>query len=170
MTIERFWTMPNRWTFKIPYVKTLLLSKMNPGELWVDPFAGRCSPAQVRNDLDTEANADYHMDALEFLMSRKDGEFDGALFDPPYSFRQASECYKGNGKEKHTATVTSQKYWADCKNELARIVKHGGVVIGFGWNSNGLGFNRGFQLESVRLLAHGGSQNDTIITIEQKFA
>ena len=169
MTIERFWTMPNRWTFKIPYVKTLLLSTINPGETWCDPFAGRCSPAQVRNDLDKDANADYHLDALEFLKSRGEDEFDGILYDPPYSFRQASECYKGNGKENFTATVTSQKYWADCKNEAARIVKHGGFAICFGWNTNGLGYNRGFQLESVRILAHGGSQNDTLITIERKW-
>jgi len=169
MTFERFWTMPCRYTFKIPYVRTLLLSTINPSEIWCDPFAGKCSPAHVRNDLDKDANADYHLDALEFLQSRADAEFDGILYDPPYSFRQAVECYKGNGRENFTSSVSNLKYWADCKNEAARIVKHGGLALCFGWNTNGLGVGRGFQIESVRILAHGGSKNDTLITVERKW-
>jgi 16S rRNA G966 N2-methylase RsmD len=37
------------------------------------------------------------MDALDFLKTRKDKEFDGVLIDPPYSLRQVSEHYKKAG-------------------------------------------------------------------------
>ena len=63
---------------------------------------------------------------------------------------------------------TSMKYWADCKNEIARILRVGGKVICFGWNSMGLGKNRGFEMQRILLVPHGGSKNDTIVTVEQK--
>ena len=60
------------------------------------------------------------------------------------------------------------KYWADCKNEIARILKPGGKAICFGWSSMGLGKNRGFEMNRILLVPHGGSKNDTICTVEQK--
>ena len=60
------------------------------------------------------------------------------------------------------------KYWADCKNEIARIIKPGGKAICFGWNSMGLGKNRGFKMERILLVPYGGSKNDTIVTVEKK--
>jgi len=164
--------MPSRWTFTIKPIASLLQEEGASGLMkqgtWLDPFAGMNSPADIRNDLDPTAHADYHMDALEFLKTQPDESVDGILYDPPYSFRQASECYKSFGKEQFTATVTSKEYWANIKNEIVRIVKKGGKVIGFGWNSNGLGINRGFTLTRILLVPHGGSMNDTICTVEVK--
>lgn len=37
-----------------------------------------------------------------------------------------------------------------------------------GWNSNGLGKGRGFELDELLIVAHGGSKNDTIVTVEEK--
>lgn len=59
-------------------------------------------------------------------------------------------------------------YWSDVKDEMARIIKPGGKVICFGWNSMGLGKNRGFEMKRILLVAHGGSKNDTIVTVEIK--
>ena len=39
----------------------------------------------------------------------------------------------------------------------------------FGWNSNGVGKVRGFEIIEILLIAHGGSHNDTIVTVERKF-
>ena len=36
------------------------------------------------------------------------------------------------------------------------------------WTSMGLGKNRGFKLKEILLVPHGGSKNDTIVTVEQK--
>lgn len=165
--MERKHAQPNKWTFTIKPIKKLLTDEMNGG-LWCDPFAGQNSPAQVRNDLNPEAPAEFHMDALEFLKAQPSGHYDGVLYDPPYSFRQASECYKSFGKEQQTATVTNMRYWAQCKDEITRITKMGGKVMCFGWNSGGMGMERGFEMTRFLAVPHGGSRNDTICTVEIK--
>ena len=163
--IERIWAMPNKWTFTIKPIRELLQEEVI-GDNWADPFAGENSPAQIKNDL--SGNVEYCMDAIDFLKSRKDNEFDGVLFDPPYSITQAKQCYEGRGMDLLDIKPTSMKYWAECKNEINRIIKPGGKAICFGWNSMGLGKNRGFKMERILLVPHGGSKNDTIVTVEIK--
>jgi len=148
-------------------IKNLLSEEMNDG-LWCDPFAGQHSPAQVRNDLNPEANAEFHMDALDFLKSQPTAHYDGVLYDPPYSSRQASECYANYGRQHLTGTVTNKKYWAQCKDEIARILKPGGKALCFGWNSMGICKSRGFEMTRVLMVPHGGSRNDTVCTVEIK--
>lgn len=107
------------------------------------------------------------MDALEFLKQFPDEYADGVLFDPPYSPRQVSECYKGIGLEV-TQEKTSMTFYSNIKNEMKRVIKPGGKVICFGWNSMGLGKKRGFKMKKILLVAHGGNKNDTICVVEQK--
>lgn len=166
MHIERIWAMPNKWTFTILPIKKLLLEEMGEG-VWVDPFAGFHSPAQITNDLNPKSIALYHMDALEFLKQQSNESFDGGIFDPPYSPSQVKECYAGFGLE-ITADATKMSFWSNIKDELARILKTNGKVICCGWNSMGLGKNRGFQMNRILLVPHGGSKNDTIVTVEKK--
>ena len=162
MKIERIWAMPNKWTFKIKPIKQLLLEEMpmKKKRQWVDPFAGYNSPADITNDLDKKAPTTWHLEALDFLGRFKNDCIEGVLYDPPYSITQARQY----GKKE----FASMKYWADCKNEIARIIKPGGKAICFGWNSMGLGKNRGFEMKRILLVAHGGSKNDTICTVEIK--
>ena len=171
MKIERVWAMPNKWTFTIKPIENLLLeevgSPMFMEGTWCDPFAGMNSPAQVRNDLNPEANAQFHMDAIEFLKSRKDEEFDGVILDPPYSLRQVSEHYKEAGLA-ITGWHTSSGWISTIKDEAMRITKQGGKVLCFGWNSMGMGMSRGFEMIRVLLVPHGGNKNDTICTVEVK--
>lgn len=161
MKIERVWAMPNKYTFTINPIKELLEEEVGPGN-WLDPFAGKHSvvPFENRNDLDEEMPTGSHKDALEFLKERPTAFFDGVLYDPPYSITQARQY----GKKEYA----SMKYWADCKNEIARITKPGGKVICFGWSSMGLGKGRGFRMTRILLVPHGGSKNDTIVTVEKK--
>jgi len=170
MKIERIWAMPSRWTFTIKPIKELLQREVISGQKWIDPFAGYNSPATCRNDVDPEANAEYHEDALEFLKRQSDDEdflFDGALFDPPYSSTQAKRKYHMLEKD-FTAEMGRKEYWSKCKREIARMVRPGGRVISFGWNSGGMGKNLGFELEYVLLVPHGAGRNDTIVTLETK--
>lgn len=90
------------------------------------------------------------------------------LFDPPYSITQAAQLYHEYGKEKLEVNVANMKYWALCKDNIARILKLNGRVICCGWNSNGLGKGRGFEMTSVLIVNHGGSKNDTLVTLEYK--
>lgn len=126
------------------------------------------SPAQVTNDLNTERDTTHHLDALVFLKQQPTNHFDGVLFDPPYSITQAKQCYDGIGMELLDVKPTSMKYWGDCKTEVARILKIGGKAICFGWTSMGIGINRGFEMQRILLVPHGGSKNDTIVTVEIK--
>lgn len=160
--------MPNKWTFTIKPIKELINWHCLSGRGWVDPFAGMCSPACVKNDLNPESNAEHHQDALLFLQSLESYKYMGVLYDPPYSITQATQCYKSYGKDKLEITPNNMKYWAECKNQIARIVKDEGIVICCGWNSNGLGKGRGFEMLEVLLVVHGGSKNDTIVTVERK--
>lgn len=164
--MERKWAMPSAWTFTIKPIAELLKEEVNTNkEIWLDPFAGMNSPAQYRNDLNEEANAQDHEDALEWLKKRK--EADGIILDPPYSNRQVSEHYKKAGI-KVTGWHTSAGWTATIKDECARVIKKGGKCISFGWNSMGLGKNRGFVIERILLVPHGGSKNDTIVVVERK--
>ena len=64
MRIDRIWAMPNKWTFQIPPIAALLKEEMTGG-IWIDPFAGKSSPAHIKNDLNPKCSAAYHMDALD---------------------------------------------------------------------------------------------------------
>lgn len=67
-----------------------------------------------------------------------------------------------------SSKTTQSTFWSNQKKEISRIVKVGGKVISFGWNSGGIGMKYGFEIERILLVAHGGWHNDTICTVEKK--
>lgn len=164
--LERIWAMPNKNTFSIPPIRSMIEEEKDDG-LWIDPYANTNKIASVTNDLNTEYDTDYHLDALDFLKLFKDESVDGVLFDPPYSPRQVAECYHDFGYDV-TWKTTSASFWKNQKEEISRIVKKNGKVITFGWNSGGIGSKYGFTIKRVLLVAHGGWHNDTICTVEVK--
>ena len=166
MKMQRVWAMPSAWTFTIKPIKELLAEEISDG-LWCDPFAGENSPAQVTNDINPERPAEHHMDAIAFLRSQPDARYDGILLDPPYSKRQISEHYQAAGV-RVTGWHTSSGWMKEIKDEANRICRSGAKVICFGWNSMGMGVSRGYALARLLLVAHGGTHNDTIVTVEIK--
>lgn len=145
--IERKWAMPNKRTFEIPPIQELLLEETEFWSVnWIDPFP-----------------FEYSKDATEYLKEIPTESVDLGLLDPPYSPRQLAECYNGKGEYDTKAST-----WSNWKDELARIIKPGGKAISFGWNSGGLGINRGFEIYRILLVPHGGMHNDTIVTCERK--
>lgn len=164
--IERVWAMPNKNTFSIHPIKNLLEQEVK-GSVWVDPFANNSNVASITNDLNPKYDTDYHMEAIDFLKMFDDDSVDGVLFDPPYSPRQVKECYEGIGLNV-TQEHTRMDYYSNMKNEISRILKRGGKAICFGWNSMGIGKKRGFKMTRVLMVPHGGSKNDTIVTVEVK--
>ena len=165
--LKRAWAMPNKNTFDIAPIKKMLGDEVDTDDLWIDPFANQNKIARITNDLNPIFDTDYSLDTLDFLKIFDDCSVDGVLYDPPYSPRQISECYKGVGLEVSNKT-TQASFWSNQKKEISRIVKLGGKVISFGWNSGGIGMKYGFEIERVLLVAHGGWHNDTICTIERK--
>ena len=133
----------------------------------IDPFANNSKSATITNDLTPDFNTDFHMDALDFLKMFANESVDVVLYDPPYSPRQVSESYKNIGKEV-TALDTSANWRKKHLDEIQRILKPNGIAICFGWNTNGVGKTRGFEMIEVLIVSHGGSHNDTLCTVEIK--
>lgn len=168
MEINRIWEMPNSNTFNIRCIERLIHKYHNKNTLSIDPFANKSKLATVTNDLNPYYETDYTLDALEFMKTFESNSVDFVFYDPPYSLRQVSECYKSVGIE--VTQETTQSSWRRKHlDEIKRILKTNGVVICFGWNSNGVGKTRGFEMVEVLLVAHGGSHNDTVVTVERKF-
>jgi len=168
--MNRAWAMPNKDTFGIKPIKELITKWIDSPLLSVaDPFCNgkRFCGNVITNDLDESLDADYHMDALDFLRELPDESVNVMLFDPPYSPRQVSECYKSLGRTVNMQT-TQSSYWANMKKEISRVVTPSGVCITFGWNSGGIGKSLGFEIEEILIVAHGGWHNDTICTVDRK--
>lgn len=162
MEINRTWAMPNKWTFAIKPIKELL-EKYNVGKGWLDPFAGKLSPAEIRNDHRSNMNAEYHMDAIDFANTIQ-GYYKGALFDPPYSIHEVKRHYDSIGR-KYDFKSDPTCSFKQVRDVIAPKVN---MVIYFGWNSNAFGKKRGFEIIEILLVAHGGNRNDTIVTVEKK--
>lgn len=158
--------MPSKNTFSIPPIRELIQQYWKPG-VSIDPFANTAKIASITNDLDSAYDTDYHMDATDFLMQFSDDSVDIVLYDPPFSSRQVSECYRQLGRSVNWE-MTQSSYWRRHKEQISRIVKPGGFVFSFGWNSGGIGIKYGFEKLHIRLVAHGGHHNDTIAVVEQK--
>jgi len=168
MKITRAWAMPNKNTFTIKPIKELIERYTEDKEIYsIDPFANKNTIAEVTNDLDPQYNTDYNFDAEDFLKIFLDDSVELTLYDPPYSPRQVSECYKSLGMTVNMQT-TQSSYWSRQKKQISRITKTGGYVITFGWNSGGIGKTNGFEIVEILLVAHGGWHNDTIVTVERK--
>lgn len=168
MRLGREWGMPNKWTFDVIPIKRFVNYYMPAdGENWVDPFCGQVSWAEHRNDLNPDnTKAHYHMEAQAFL-EQMQGKFDGALFDPPYSLTQVSRSYNDMGlqfKGKENPTGGFPRV----RQLIADKLRKGGICLSFGWNSNGIGKTRGFEMIEMLVVSHGGNRNDTICVAEKK--
>ena len=177
--IERKWAMPSKDTFKIQVIRNFIYDgltengKINKNLVIIDPFAGEYSIAYgfengETNDLNPKIKADWNMDAYEFLINQKNKIADVVLFDPPYSPRQIKEQYESVGLDTQSGKLTKATFYSNLKDEIARITKPGGKVFCCGWNSGGIGKSRGFELQKILIVAHGGWHNDTIVTYEKK--
>jgi hypothetical protein len=164
---SRVWEMPNSRTYSIKCIDGIIRKYVKPEMYSIDPFANESKIATVTNDLNKEYKTDHNLDAIDFLGLFGKDSVDAVLFDPPYSPRQVSECYKLLGKTVNFET-TQSSFWTNLKNKIAHITRVGGYVISFGWNSNGIGQTLGFELVEILLVAHGGAHNDTIVTVERK--
>lgn len=167
MIINRIWAMPNSKTFTIKPIKELLNRYITDDMVVVDPFANESKFGTITNDLNPKFDTNYHLDALDFLEQINDNCADIVLYDPPYSPRQIKECYDGIGITV-TADDTKASWRAKHLDEIKRVLKPNGICISFGWNTNGVGKKRGFEIIEILIVPHGGSKNDTLCTVERK--
>lgn len=174
--ITRKWVMPNPETFQMKPVKELLLKyielkkkETNRDLIIIDPFARDSQIGTITNDLNPNTKAQYHLDASDFCDQLKINNIkaDIIIFDPPYSPRQVKEVYESIGRKVTAQDTQNGRYNKIIKDKLTELLANNGLVISFGWNSCGFGLKRGFKIVEILLLCHGGSHNDTIITVEE---
>ncbi len=146
-------------------IAELLRRYMVTPEKWLDPCAGFHSPAGITNDLNPACPTKYHLHALDFLQSLS-GQFEGVLFDPPYSLSQMKECYESIGIE-HLRERDCTNFYGDLRRHIHRLIIPGGVAISCGWNSIGMGKKHGWTPIEILLVCHGRAHNDTIVTVER---
>ncbi len=148
----------NKYTFSAKSIKEWVES--NCGGITLNLFAGKTllDIYEVRNDIRESMPAHYHLDAFEFINAYKGIKFDTVILDPPYSYRKSMEMYEG-------AKISS---FCRIKDELYKITKESNKVITLGYHSISMGQKRGYEIESLCLVSHGGAIHDTIITVENK--
>ncbi len=172
MKFNRLWAMPNGDTFSIPPIAAFVQRYLKAARVSVDPFARNKRWATHTNDLNPDTQAEHHLDAEAFLnlMAERGVKADLVLFDPPYSPRQISECYKSIGLEVGMKETQSAILYQRVRDALAPILTPDAIVLSFGWNSVGMGKKHGFRQLEIMLCCHGGAHNDTICLAEQKSA
>lgn len=170
--MSRVFAMPNGDTFSIRPIRAFLKHWLAGARVVVDPFARNAKLGTVTNDLSPETTADHHMDAEDFctMLAREGLRADAALFDPPYSPRQISELYQRVGLPVGMEATQNGRLYRRVRDSLDRLVRPGGIVLSFGWNSAGMGVKRGYEIDEILLVAHGGAHNDTICVAERKIA
>lgn len=147
----------NRYTFSIKPIREWVEREVEG--LVLNLYAGKtklnCN--EIRNDLDPEIEADYHLDALQLVREWKGSKINTVLLDPPYASRKSMEMYGGR-----MASPFQQ-----LKEEIPKILTPNGKVITFGYHSVVMGKGRGFELEKILLISHGGAIHDTIASVER---
>lgn len=171
MKFSRTWAMPNGDTFSVPEIKGFVNSYLMNSKVSIDPFARNKRLATYTNDLNPETAAEWHMDAEAFLLmlGAKGVKADLILFDPPYSPRQISECYKNIGMMVGMEETQSAMLYQRARDAIVTVASDDAIVLSFGWNSVGMGKRHGFEQIEIMLCCHGGAHNDTICLAERRF-
>ncbi|QCW05041.1 hypothetical protein FGF80_16640 [Natrinema pallidum] len=152
--------MLSRWTFEYAPAREFVENHLKGRVL--NACAGRTKLDHVaeivRNDLNPERDADTHFDVAEISNHFEPQSFDTVVFDPPFDQKQAETKYDGLHAKNVYAALR-------CFNEL---VRPGGAVICFGWNSWGMRSFDAFEREETRLLQRGPIHRDVIITVDRR--
>ncbi len=167
---SRFWAMPSADTFDCEPIKGFVQKYLMKSKVSVDPFARNKRWATHTNDINPNTSAGEHMDAEVFLrmLSMQLVKCDLVIFDPPYSPRQISECYKESGIECGMNQTQNSALYSRVKSAIIPVISDDAIVLSFGWNSAGMGNKHGFEIEEIMICCHGAAHNDTICMAEHR--
>jgi len=170
VSFSRVWAMPSADTFSVRPIGDMVQRYLKAAKISCDPFARNKRWATYTNDLNPKTEAEYHMDAEDFLrmLAGKGIRCDLALLDPPYSPRQISECYQEAGIKCGMKETQNSALYSRVKNAMAEVLTDDAIVLSFGWNSAGMGQKHGCDILEVMLVCHGAAHNDTICLAERK--
>ncbi len=150
----------HKYTFDAPIVKRWVQKRLRPPVL--NLFAGKnvLHPREYRVDLDpTMPELNYVGDAQDYLNEHKDKvRFNTVIYDPPWNERKAKEFYEGRYIGKFTKL----------KEDIAKIVSQGGIIISAGYEISNFGKKRGFEIIDGIIVNPGGEMKPYFVVIEEK--
>lgn len=169
ITFHRIWAMPSADTFDMKPIGAFVKRFLANSSSSVDPFSRNKRWCTYTNDLNPKTQAEYHMDAEDFLkfLTEKGAKCDLAILDPPYSQFQVSQCYAEAGLKGQKDTRNAAMY-ARVRTALVPILTEDAIVLSFGWNSCGMGKKHGFEIFEILLVPCGGAHNDIICIAERR--
>lgn len=111
----------------------------------------------VRNDIDTDIDADYHVDAanLDSVLSRC--SFDTVVFDPPFSVYQANHTYNGE----------TTGYDTSMKKVFDKLLRGNGRVIQFGYTTTCMPVSN-YERKAVCVFNTLGRMNDWLAVVDER--
>lgn len=154
--------MLSRWTFEYTPAREILREEMHGRTL--NACAGKTQLDHdaeiVRNDLNPDRDADHHVDVTEIAEHFAPQSFDTVIFDPPFDEKQAETKYDGL----HAMDVYA------ALEQFNELVRPGGSVVTFGWNSWGMRSFPAFERSRTTLLQRGPIHRDVIVTVDRRTA
>lgn len=148
-------------------IKELLLWYLHKANFSIDPFARDCPIADITNDLNPNANSQYHLTAEQFLLELNHS-FDFVIFDPPYSLTQVKRSYDSIGLKLMQSDTQNFMRWSKERKLIADKIAPNGTVMSFGWSTCAMGQKLGFEIQEIMIISHGSGHNDTLVTVETK--
>lgn len=150
-----------RWTFQTKKVRDVLLQYLDGRVL--NAFAGKTDLAEykrgiteIRNDLNPERDADYHLDVADLGEKFDEDTFDVVVLDPPFDQSQADEHYDGM----HARDMGS------VRNAVAPLVKPGGRIVEFGWSLWGAAdYSKQWEREEKLLFRRGIPDRQPVLMV-----
>jgi len=100
----------------------------------------------IRNDINTERDADYHIDVCEIGDHFQPRSFDVIIFDPPFSQKQSDEHYDG----------AHARDMGKARKQLRDLTKVGGSIVELGFDMWGAAdFFKGWERDDKLLFRRG---------------
>lgn len=156
-------TRIGRWTFATKMVRDEVLSALPAEGRVLNACAGETKLQKrgvefVRNDIDSSIGADYHRDVRELGEVFRRESFDGVVLDPPFDPGRAAKLYEGMHGHEYSAA----------RDELAPLVKPGGVAVELGWNSWSFGDKDGWEWVEHHLFRQASFKGDVHLAVARK--
>lgn len=113
----------------------------------------------VRNDLNPERDAEYHVDVNDALGVFDEGEFVSVVFDPPFDQTQSDEHYDGMHARK----------LAPARKVLSKLASPGGVFVELGWNMHSIAeASDEWHREQMHIYHRGPCYQPVFLTVDRR--
>lgn len=157
--LEYYTVQPNRWTFTSKKIRRWVEKHLRGRVL--NACAGKTMLTHdheiIRNDIDTDRDADLHVDVCEIADHLEHGSFDTVVYDPPFSSHQATRTY--DGQEVGDDGVAKQEFDA--------LLRPGGRVIQLGYTTTCMPMSLGYPRKAVAVFNTLGRMNDVLGSVDE---